>query len=74
MLIDILLKFSVFLDIIHCSPLKVTDISIVYFMSIFWVQYSSYLLHTGFLLDLTFDPEPGGNVVLQNVSGLSATT
>jgi hypothetical protein len=74
--VQISVKSSVFLDITPCSPLRINQrfggICRLHLqgrsISQAIKQGVCYLLHTGFLLGLFFDPEDGGDVFFPNVS------
>jgi hypothetical protein len=58
-MVAVLMKYSVFWDIMPCSPLKVSIIRVEdsSMMQVARRASAGYLLHAGFLLPLFFDPE-----------------
>jgi hypothetical protein len=63
------MKRTIIWEVTPCSPVEVQQFGETY---CFHTGHSSafYLLHSGFLLRLFFDPEDGGDVFLQNVGQL----
>jgi hypothetical protein len=52
-----IMKSSLFWDIILCNPLKLNQ----------YFRGTCSLLQVGFLFSISFNPEDGGNMFLQNV-------
>jgi hypothetical protein len=67
-LIALIIKRPSLWDITPCNPLKIADVSEENVASS--LRCACYLLHSGFLYGLFFDPEGGGSMLLRNVSWL----
>jgi hypothetical protein len=65
-------KNSIFWDITPCSPLKVDRrVRGTRRLHLHCRRISRSCFHAGFLLDLCFDPEDGGDMFLRNVGWFS---
>jgi hypothetical protein len=72
----VVVKSSIYWDIMACSLLKVNDVPENYAASTFRVAEETkkpalcspcYLAHAGFLLGLLFEPEDGNYIFLRNI-------
>jgi hypothetical protein len=58
----VIMKRPIFCDVTLCSPFKFNR----HFGGTYRSGSACYLLHTGFLLGLFFDPEDGGDMFFRN--------